>query len=139
MAETKNCIVCNKQFTTTHAQRICCSKKCGDERHRILMRERYNPLYAHRRIVEKITYKKECVICKKTFETTVPQKITCSPECREERDRIMRKSYQRHRREKWKTKKQKGMSELARIEQLARQHKVSYGVYVGIYERQEER
>lgn len=137
MAETKNCIVCNKQFTTNRAQQICCSKKCADIRHRMLMRERYNPKYAQKKRQEKIVYKKECVICNKIFETLTPQKITCSPECRAERDRAMRRIYQRNKRsEKRETKKQrKSMSELARIVELARQHKVSYGVYVGIYEQ----
>lgn len=137
MAETKNCIVCNKQFTTTHAQRICCSKKCGDERHKILKRERYNSLYAHRRMREKITYKKECVTCGRVFETNIPQKITCSAECRTTRDRNMRKTYQRDRRkEKRETKKhrKRQTSELARIEQLAREHGLTYGKYVGLYE-----
>lgn len=136
MAETKNCIVCNKQFITNRAQQICCSKKCADIRHHMLMRERYNPQYAHKKKMRKITYKKECVICNKTFETITPQKITCSPECRAERDRAMRRIYQRNKRsEKRETKNQrKSMSELARIVELARQHKVSYGVYTGLYE-----
>lgn len=136
MAETKNCIVCNEQFITNRAQQICYSKTCAGTRHRILMRERCNPQYAHKKKLRKITYKKECVICNKIFETMTPQKITCSPECRAERDRAMRRIYQRNKRsEKWAIKKsKKSMSELARIVELARQHKVSYGVYTGLYE-----
>ena len=131
----RDCVVCNKQFKTNKSQQICCSGECAKERHRIMMKERYNPKYTAKR-KEKEMYTKECIVCGKTFETETKQKMMCSAECREKRDRMMRRIYQKDKRMKKREQKRRKnrISELAMIERLAREHGLTYGAYVGLYE-----
>lgn len=131
----RDCVVCNKQFKTNKSQQICCSGECARERHRIQMKERYNPSYTAKRNGKEV-YTKECLICGKLFETEIKQKMMCSAECRQTRDRIMRKNYQKNKRiEKREQKRRKNrISELAMVERLAREHGLTYGKYVGLYE-----
>lgn len=81
-------------------------------------------------------YIKNCIICGKTFETETKQKMVCSAECREKRDRIMRRIYQKNKRMKRREEKRKRteMSELAVVNGQARERGLTYGVYVGLYE-----
>lgn len=132
MVETKNCIVCNKQFTTNKSQQICCSEECARERHKTLMRERYNPSYAAKKR-GKVVYTKECIVCGKIFQTETKQRMMCSTECRKERDRIMRRNYQKNKKREQKRRKTR-ISELAMVERLAREHGLTYGKYVELYE-----
>lgn len=131
----RDCVVCNKQFTTNKSQKICCSEECAKGRHRIMMKERYNPKYTAKR-KEKEMYTKECIVCGKTFETETKQKMVRSAECREKRDRMMRRIYQKNKRMEKREKKRRRseMSELAMVNGQAREHGLTYGAYVGLYE-----
>lgn len=81
-------------------------------------------------------YIRDCVVCNKQFTTNKSQKICCSGECRQTRDRIMRKNYQKNKRieKRAKMRRKTGISELAMVERLAREHGLTYGNYVGLYE-----
>lgn len=135
MAEhIKKCVACSKKFTTNMAHQICCSEECARERHNTLMKERYNQSCTAKK-QDKAVYTKQCIICGKLFQTEIKQKMMCSKECQAERDRIMQRDYRRkERKEKHKKRRKTGISELALVERLAREHGLTYGKYVGLYE-----
>lgn len=75
---------------------------------------------------------KYCVICGRRFETERNNKKTCSKSCCAERNRDTARKRRKHTLAKKKQKPK--ISELARIEQSAREYGLTYGRYVGMYE-----
>lgn len=134
----KECIVCGEKYTTNRTTQKCCSDPCRYKHQQKLIKEIYRPRRkGYQGPVEKI-----CVICGQTFKTTRPMKKTCSQECSCENEKeVKRRANERKREEakkkppeKKSRKKKKEISDLARINQEAREHGMSYGKYVPIYE-----
>lgn len=76
-----------------------------------------------------------CEICGKEYMGIKLSK-TCSEECRKEQDRIKNAIWKAEHRTK--SKRKKGMSELARINQEARENGMTYGKYVAFCESQKQ-
>ncbi len=84
-------------------------------------------------------YRKKCIVCNKEFITNKRHKKTCDSVCSKANHRRLNKENRKRRKtqevRREKRVKKKEISELARIEQLARQHGMTYGNYVGIVEK----
>lgn len=80
----------------------------------------------------------ECEICGKIFITNLSQKVTCSPECKDERHRRMVNANNRARREailngtlpKSVRKKQKKVESVEELSRKAKEAGMSYGQYM---------
>ena len=72
---------------------------------------------------------RKCCICGKTFSPNSPNQKCCSDKCSEVNRRNIATAY-RHKHPCTYTHRKKKMSELARINELARSEGKTYGMYV---------
>jgi hypothetical protein len=127
--------MCNKEFYVddldrNRNRRKYCSIDCEDTARNERQREiRKNGKKPPRNV--------ECEICGKIFLTHLSQKVTCSPECKDERHKRIVNANNRARREailngtlpKPERKKQKKVETLAERNRKAREMGMTYGEY----------
>lgn len=131
----KICEFCGKPFEVDEknhdeVRRKYCSYTCRCDARNKMNRERVK--------IGKQFYNVTCEICGKVFSTNKSLKVTCSPECKQERHKLMVRKNNRVRREaiqngtlpKPKRKKQKKVETLAEVQRKAREAGMSYGQYV---------
>ena len=51
--ETRNCIICGKEFTPKNKRQICCSGKCGGKRNILVMQDKRKKPKPEKKVVIK--------------------------------------------------------------------------------------
>ena len=71
-----SCIICTKNFKPINGIQKCCSEECSK-----LNRIKYDKAKHSRYKIEKPKFKKVCLACGNTFETTNQKQVFCSTKC----------------------------------------------------------
>lgn len=72
------------------------------------------------------TYKKQCIICGKEFETIAAAALTCGKQCRNERNRKIHEE---------RRNQTHNNSDISSVLEKAREAGMSYGKYIAMAER----